>query len=79
LRVIKAFQDSIDRQPPEYATLDRLRAATVPKLSSFYNGNRPLTRPHSLNPIITINATVTDNHQPSRPTIEHTQLQTMNK
>ncbi|CAF1360295.1 unnamed protein product [Rotaria magnacalcarata] len=79
LRVIKAFQDSIDRQPPEYATLDRLRAATVPKLSSFYNGSRPLTRPHSLNPIITINATVTDNHQPSRPTIEHTQLQTMNK
>ncbi|CAF3730993.1 unnamed protein product [Adineta steineri] len=73
LRVIKAFQDSIDRQPPEYVTLDRLRAATVPKVSSFYHDNRPLTRPHSLNPIITINANITDNQQTSPP-MEDTRL-----
>jgi hypothetical protein len=73
--VIKAFQDSIDRQPPEFVTLDRLRAATVPKLSSFYQDNRPLTRPHSLNPIITTtNATLTDNQQSSPPTMEDTRL-----
>jgi hypothetical protein len=71
--VIKAFQDSIDRQPPEFVTLDRLRAATVPKLSSFYHDNRPLTRPHSLNPITTItNATLTDKQQSSLPTMEDT-------
>jgi hypothetical protein len=63
--VIKAFQDSIDRQPPEYVTLDRLRAATVPKLTSFYNDNRPLTRPQSLNPITTTNAIITDNQRSS--------------
>jgi hypothetical protein len=73
--VIKAFQDSIDRQPPEYVTLDRLRAATVPKISSFYHDNRPLTRPHSLNPIITItNATITDNQPASATNIEDTRL-----
>ncbi|CAF1326093.1 unnamed protein product [Rotaria sordida] len=74
LRVIKAFQDSIDRQPPEYATLDRLRAATVPKLTSFYYDNRPLIRPHSLNPIITTNTNMTDNHQPSAATFQDTQI-----
>ncbi len=73
--MIKAFQDSIDRQPPEYVTLDRLRAATVPKLSSFYHDNRPLTRPHSLNPIIpTTNATITDKQQSSPSTFEDTRL-----
>lgn len=73
--MIKAFQDSIDRQPPEFVTLDRLRAATVSKLSSFYYDNRPLTRPHSLNPITT-NATITDNQQisTSQPIIEDTRL-----
>ncbi|CAF0924356.1 unnamed protein product [Adineta ricciae] len=74
LRVIKAFQDSIDRQPPEYVTLDRLRAATVPKFSSFYyDNNRPITRPRSLNPIITTNTNVTDTQQPSPP-MEDTRL-----
>jgi hypothetical protein len=73
--VIKAFQDSIDRQPSDHMTLDRLRAATVPKLSSFYYDNRPLTRPHSLNPITTItNATITDNQQSSPPNIEDSRL-----
>ena len=73
--MIKAFQDSIDRQPLEYVTLDRLRAATVPKISSFYHDNRPLTRPHSLNPITTItNATITDNQPASAPNIEDTRL-----
>ncbi len=72
--MIKAFQDSIDRQP-EYVTFDRLRAATVPKLSSFYHDNRPLTRPHSLNPIIiTTNATITDKQQSSPATFEDTRL-----
>jgi hypothetical protein len=73
--VIKAFQDSIDRQRPEFVTLDRLRAATVPKLSSFYHDNRPLTRPHSLNPItITTNATLTDKQQSSPLLHQDTQL-----
>ena len=72
--MIKAFQVFIIRQPPEYVTLDRLRAATVPKFSSFYyDNNRPITRPRSLNPIITTNANVTDTQQPSPP-IEDTRL-----
>ncbi len=71
--MIKAFQDSIDRQPPEYVTLDRLRAATVPKFSSFFHDNRPLTRPHSFNSIINTNTTITDNRQTSPP-IEDTRL-----
>ena len=65
----------IDRQPPEYVTLDRLRAATVPKLSSAYYNNRPLIRPHSLNPITTItNATITDNKRSSPSLIDDTKL-----
>ena len=77
--MIKAFQDSIDRPRPEFATLDRLRAATVPKLSSFYHdNNRPtLTRPHSLNPIITTtttNLTTTDKQPSSVPNFGDTRL-----
>jgi hypothetical protein len=53
LRVIKAFQDSIDRHLPKFVILDRLRAVTVPKLSSFYRDKL------SLNPIN--NVTTTDN------------------
>jgi len=74
LRVIKAFQDSIDRQHPEYVTLDRLRAATVPKSSSFYYDNRPLTRPHSLNPITTTHAIITDKQRSSPALHEDTRL-----
>jgi hypothetical protein len=73
--VIKAFQDSIDRQPPEFVTLDRLRAGTVPKLTSFYQDNsRPLTRPHSLNPLTTTNLTLTDKQQSAPLITEDTQL-----
>ena len=40
--MIKAFEDSVDRYPPEFATIDRLRATTLPKFSSFYdNVQRP--------------------------------------
>ncbi len=73
--MIKAFQDSIDRQPLEFATLDRLRAATVPKLSSFYHdNNRPLTRPHSLNPLTTTHLTLTDKQQSAPLINEDTRL-----
>jgi hypothetical protein len=52
--VIKAFQDSIDRHLPKFVILDRLRAVTVPKLSSFYRDKQ------SLNPINNV-VTTTDN------------------
>ena len=42
---------------------------TVPKLSSFYYDKRPLTRPHSLNPLTTTNAILTDNHHASTSSI----------
>jgi hypothetical protein len=69
--VIKAFQDSIDRHLPQFVTLDRLRAAIVPKLSSFYDDNQPLS------PINNVTMT-TDN--PITTTIQDTQyLEQFNK
>jgi hypothetical protein len=56
LRVIKAFQDSIDRHLPKFVTLDRLRAATVPKLSSLYYDNQPLK---PINNVITTDNQIT--------------------
>lgn len=41
--MIKAFEDSIERHPPEFATLDRLRAATLSKSSSCYCDTEHLT------------------------------------
>jgi len=69
--VIKAFQDSIDRHLPQFVTLDRLRAVIVPKLSSFYDDNQPLS------PINNVTVT-TDN--PITTTIQDTQyLEQFNK
>ncbi|CAF3879115.1 unnamed protein product [Adineta steineri] len=64
LRVIKAFQDSFDRYPPKYVTLDRLRANTIPKSSSYYYDKQPS------NPIN--NVTNTDNEQLPLTIIKHT-------
>jgi hypothetical protein len=64
--VIKAFQDSIDRHPPGYMTLDWLRAITLPKPSSYHYDRPPL------NPIN--NAIITDNQQQPSPTMEDAQL-----
>lgn len=72
--MIKAFQDSIERQPPEFVTLDRLRAATVSKLSSLYNDSQPLTRPRSLNPITTNSTNTNKQKTTSTPDIENTGL-----
>ncbi|CAF3451705.1 unnamed protein product [Rotaria sp. Silwood1] len=66
LRVIKAFEDSIDPHPPEFATLDRLRAYTVPKLSSYYYDTQ---RPHLLN-----NLTTTDNQSLPRRIFQDTEV-----
>ncbi len=41
--MIKVFQDSIDRHLPQLVTLDRLRVVIIPKLSSFYDDNQPLS------------------------------------
>jgi len=64
LRVIRVFQESIDRHLPKFTTLDRLRAATAPKFSSFLDDDQPL-RP-------TDHVTVTTDNP--RTTTEDTQL-----
>ncbi|CAF0797946.1 unnamed protein product [Rotaria sordida] len=66
LRVIEAFEDSIDRHPPEFATLDRLRANTVPKLSSYYYDTQ---RPYPLHTVIT-----TDNQSLPEKVIQETEV-----
>ncbi|CAF4008272.1 unnamed protein product [Rotaria magnacalcarata] len=66
LRVIKAFEDSIDRYPLEFATLDRLRAINVPKVPSYYNDfehDVPLN-----------NSTITDNQPLSTKIIQETEV-----
>ncbi|CAF2684167.1 unnamed protein product [Rotaria sp. Silwood2] len=66
LRVIKAFEESIERHPPEFATLDKLRANTVPKLSSYYYDTQ---RPNILNTV-----TTTDNQSLPGRIIKDTEI-----
>ncbi|CAF1148670.1 unnamed protein product, partial [Didymodactylos carnosus] len=63
LRVIKAFQESIDRnQPHEYITIDKLRAAIiVPQLSSLHGVEHLTTTTSQGKPII--KSSMTNEHE----------------
>lgn len=64
--MIKAFEDSVDRYPPEFATIDRLRAATQPRLSLFYDDTQRPDPLHSL--------TTTDNEPLSIKFIQESEV-----
>ena len=64
--MIEAFQDSVDRYQPRYPILDRLRAATVHKITSYYYNKTPVC---SINKV-----TATDNQPLSTPTIQETEV-----